>query len=272
MDDFVPSEEQLLHLQRLAAAGQLSAAYAHEINNLLTGVLGYASLVRRMVADQPAIASDMDRIREQAERIAQLVRHLLDLSRRGSGSPEPVDLSMVVDRVLGLRERPLKRANVEIIRTYSETVPRVEAVPEEIEQVVLNLLNNAVQAMPKGGRLEVHLRVDESEGQVCLEIKDTGCGIPPEALPRVFEPFFTTKPRGQGTGLGLYVSRRIVERHGGTMAIQSQVGVGTTVQVYLPLARPEACHATRDREADEDEEQSWLFHLLEEGSGQEENL
>ncbi len=263
MDDFVPSEEQLLHLQRLAAAGQLSAAYAHEINNLLTGVLGYASLVRRMVADRPAVASDVDRIREQAERIAQLVRHLLDLSRRGSGTKEPVDLNLVVDRVLGLRERPLKRANVEIVRTYSETIPRVEAVPEEMEQVVLNLVNNAVQAMPKGGRLEVHLRVDEGAGEVCLEIKDTGCGIPPELLPRVFEPFFTTKPRGQGTGLGLYVSRCIVERYGGTIVIQSQVDVGTTVQVFLPLARPEVSRAARGREADEDEEHSWAFHRIE---------
>ena len=268
MDDFVPSEEQLLHLQRLAAAGQLSAAYAHEINNLLTGVLGYASLVRRMVADRPAVASDVDRIREQAERIAQLVRHLLDLSRRGGGTREQVDLSMVVDRVLGLRERPLKRANVEIVRTYSEVVPRVEVVPEEIEQVVLNILNNAVQAMPKGGRLEVHLTVDEGEGQVCLEIKDTGCGIPPEVLPRVFEPFFTTKPRGQGTGLGLYVSRCIVERHGGTMAIRSEVGVGTSVQVFLPLARPEASRLALDREAEEEEH--WLLSLTEEPFGTEE--
>lgn len=270
MGDFVPSEEQLLHLQRLAAAGQLSAAYAHEINNLLTGVLGYASLVRRMVADRPVVASDVDRIREQAERIAQLARHLLDLSRRGGGTRESVDLSMVVDRVLGLRERPLKRANVEIVRTYSEAIPRVEAVPEEIEQVVLNLLNNAVQAMPKGGRLEVHLRVDEGAGEVCLEIKDTGCGIPPEALPRVFEPFFTTKPRGQGTGLGLYVSRRIVERHGGTMAIQSEVGVGTTVRVFLPLARPEARRAAQEQGADETEEPSWLFHELGRGLDSEE--
>ncbi|MGC8839334.1 MAG: sensor histidine kinase [Anaerolineae bacterium] len=268
MDDCVPSEEQLLHLQRLAAAGQLSAAYAHEINNLLTGVLGYASLVRRMVADRPAVASDVDRIREQAERIAQLVRHLLDLSRRGSSTREQVDLSMVVDRVLGLRERPLKRANIEIVRTYSETIPRVEAVPEEIEQVVLNILNNAVQAMPKGGRLEVHLTVDEGAGQVCLEVRDTGCGIPPEALPRVFEPFFTTKPRGQGTGLGLYVSRCIVERHGGSMAIQSEVGVGTVVQVFLPLARPEASRAARAREAEEEEH--WLLQEVEKGFGSEE--
>lgn len=270
MDDFVPSEEQLLHLQRLAATGQLSAAYAHEINNLLTGVLGYASLVRRMVADRPAVASDVDRVREQAERIAQLVRHLLDLSRRGTGTREQVDLSMVVDRVLGLRERPLKRANIKIVRTYSEVVPRVEVVPEEIEQVVLNVVNNAVQAMPKGGRLEVHLTVDEGAGQVCLEIKDTGCGIPPEVMPRLFEPFFTTKPRGQGTGLGLYVSHRIVERHGGTMAIQSKVGVGTAVQVFLPLAQPRACGTAQGREAGEEEEQSWLLHLTEEQFGGEE--
>lgn len=266
MEDFVPSEEQLLHLQRLAVAGQISAAYAHEINNLLTGVLGYASLVRRMVADRPAVANDVDRIREQAERIAQLARHLLDLSRRESSAPESVDLGMLVDRVLGLRERQFKRLNITIRRVYGEMLPRVEAVPEEIEQVVLNIVNNAVQAMPKGGRLEVRLWLHEDGQQVCLEIKDTGCGISPEALPRVFEPFFTTKPRGQGTGLGLYVSRRIVERHGGTIAIHSEVGVGTTVQIALPLAQPQTCRTALE----EDEEESWLLPEVERQVGADE--
>ncbi|MGQ9586704.1 MAG: sensor histidine kinase [Anaerolineae bacterium] len=254
MDEFGPSEEQLRHLQRLAAAGQLSAAYAHEINNLLTGVLGYASLVRRMVADRPAVAKDVDRIKEQAERIAQLARHLLDLSRRESRTMEKVDLSLIVDRVLALRERQLKRMNVEIVRSYAEVVPRVEAIPEEIEQVVLNLLNNSIQAMPKGGRLKVSLDADNGVEQVCLEIADTGCGIAASAFPHIFEPFFTTKPRGQGTGLGLYVSRSIVVRYGGSIEVHSQEGMGTTVRVVLPTTQRQ-----RGQDPGEDEEEPHLF-------------
>jgi len=261
VDDFVPSEEQLLHLQRLAAAGQLSAAYAHEINNLLTGVLGYSSLVRRMVVDRPAVAKDVDRIREQAERIAQLARHLLDLSRRDSRVMERVDLSLLVDRVLAVREYQFKRLDIEIVRSYDEALPRVEVIPEEMEQVVLNLINNSVQAMPKGGRLEVHVWLEKDLEQSCLEIKDTGCGIPAKALPHIFEPFFTTKPRGQGTGLGLYVSRCIVVRHGGSIEVHSQPGKGAVVRVALPLS-----HAQRHEER-EDEEERWLLYQQDKHSG-----
>jgi signal transduction histidine kinase len=230
-------EEKLLHLQRLAAVGQLSAAYAHEINNLLTGVLGYSSLVRRMVMDRPAVAQDVDRVSEQARRIGQLASHLLDLSRRDSNRMELVDLALVVDRVLALRQQQLKRRNVEIVRLYAADTPRIEAVPEEMEQVVLNLVNNSIQAMSDGGQLCIRLWAEADAPRVGLEIADTGCGIAPESLDHLFEPFFTTKPRGQGTGLGLYVSRSIVERHGGSIFINSQLQKGTSVHIRLPIVQ-----------------------------------
>ena len=235
MRDFVLEEEQVLHLQRLAAVGQLSAAYAHEMNNLLTGVLGYASLVRRMVDDRPALARDVDRIQSQARRVADLALHLLDLSRSDLGCMDVVDLKSLVDRVLALREYQFKRRNITIVRSYSEDLPRVELMPELIEQVLLNLVNNSVQAVSESGTLEIRLALDGEADQVRLSVMDSGHGIPAEAMPRVFEPFFTTKARGQGTGLGLYVSRHIVERHGGTITARSEVGIGTTVSFTLPV-------------------------------------
>ncbi|NLE75938.1 MAG: hypothetical protein GX605_04205 [Chloroflexi bacterium] len=241
-------EDELLHLQRLAMVGQLSATYAHEINNLLTGVLGYSSLVRRMVDDRPALARDVDRIREQSGRIAQLAQHLLDLSRRDAGAMECLDLAALLDRLLALREQQFRRQRVEIARLYEADLPRVEIIPGEIEQVVVNLLNNALQAMPQGGRLEVRLYRDQDPGFVCLEVTDSGCGIPAAVLPRLFQPFFTTKCRGSGTGLGLYVSQTIVQRHVGSIAIQSEDGRGTTVRVVLPQTHPRQWQAEQENQ------------------------
>jgi signal transduction histidine kinase len=225
--------QQLWHAAKLATVGELTASFAHEINNPLQTVsLHLESLSRRLAAD-PASLRELSVVGKEIDRIARLVRDMMQFSRKGEQRVSAVSLSEELERTLDLLLHLLRKRGIETIKDFPDDVALVEADPEQLQQTFLNLFTNASDAMPSGGTLTLRLR---NGPKVLLEIVDTGTGIAPADLPRVMETFFTTKPPGSGTGLGLPICRRIVESHGGSICIESELGKGTTVRILLPAA------------------------------------
>ena len=231
------AQASLRRAERLSALGRLSAAVAHEINNPLTGILGLLELIREdCPADctiNPHLHQDLEKVNRQMEAIAQLARQLRDFSKPPRQERRPVVLNQVVQEVLHLVGRELQKRHIEVIRELDPELPPVEASPEQMSEVLLNLVINAQDAMPEGGQLRI--RTWAQDGRVHLQVSDTGSGIPPEVQEHVFEPFFTTKGE-QGTGLGLSICYSIVQDHGGEIQLESQVGRGSTFTVLLPVA------------------------------------
>jgi len=232
------TQKQLILSERLSAVGELSASVAHEINNPLAGVLVYSKLLSRKLSsgkiDREEMLADFNKIEDAVNHCTQIVRGLLDFSRQSEPNFEQVDLSEVITRVITLIEHQAVKSRVEIVRQEVPVSP-VFADSRQLQQVFLNLIMNAIQAMPGGGKLTVGIS-NGSEGWVKVSVSDTGVGIPPENMPKLFTPFFTTKGE-KGVGLGLAVSYGIVERHGGRIEVQSEVGKGSTFTVFLPAVR-----------------------------------
>lgn len=220
----------LLMSERLASLGRLSAGLAHEINNPLTGVLLHASkTLDSLPADDPR-RKPMQTVVEETKRCREVIRGLLDFARQSAPCKQQVRVEDVVARAVAVVEPQAARRGVRV-ETGGGPVPEVIADPAQLQQVVLNLLLNAIDAMPGGGVVKVAWSAEG--GNVEVAVTDTGVGIAPELLGRVFEPFFTTK-EGKGTGLGLAVSWGIVEQHGGTIRVSSEPGAGSTFTVVLP--------------------------------------
>jgi two-component system cell cycle sensor histidine kinase/response regulator CckA len=240
-------EEQLVQSQKMEAVGRLAGGIAHDFNNLLTGILGYSDILRDGLADDDPLRADADEVKKAADRAASLTRQLLAFSRRQVLRPRVIDLNTIVDEMERML-RPLIGEDVELVTACSAEVGRVEADPGQIEQVIANLVVNARDAMPNGGRLviatadsdvdEEHARAHVAEmtpgPYVLLSVTDSGVGIEPEALGHLFEPFFTTKDVGKGTGLGLATVYGIVKQSGGYIWVYSEPGRGTSFQIYLP--------------------------------------
>jgi signal transduction histidine kinase/CheY-like chemotaxis protein len=227
------TQAQLVQSAKLAAIGELAANIAHEINNPLTTVLGFASFIaERLPADDPT-REELGLIQEEASRARDIVRDLLQFSRQRDFMPEPSDVNAVIDQVLGMVRRQGALQTITLNETYAADLPMVEMDVPRIKQVFLNIINNAVYAMKAGGSLTLRTSADGVMARIAFE--DTGPGIPPDNLSRIFDPFFTTKPEVSGTGLGLSVSLGIVQSHGGTIEVQSEVGRGSTFSVLLPF-------------------------------------
>ena len=234
------AHEQMLRVEKMASIGKLAAVVAHEINNPLAGILTYAKLLKKQFSREnnrkydDAISS-LDLIETESRRCGEIIKNLLTFSRPTSMNHEPADLNAVIDRCVRLVQHQFELQNIQLHLNLAQDLPRVRCDPAQIEQVVLALVMNAIAAMPKGGNLSLcSRRIDESS-QVQLEVKDDGTGIPPELMSQMFEPFFTTKERGHGLGLGLAISRMIVERHQGRIDVQSEPGRGATFIITLPL-------------------------------------
>ncbi|RMG97056.1 MAG: PAS domain-containing protein [Deltaproteobacteria bacterium] len=227
-------EAQVLRSQKLAAVGVLAAGIAHEINNPLSGVVGYAQLLVERDDLPEDVRIRLRRILDSARRCQRIVEGVLLFSRkRGTGDFASVDVRDVVDRVVRLGEYQWRMRNARIVRDPDESVV-VRGDADRLEQVVLNLVANAVDAMPRGGTVRVGVRTEGDRAVV--EVQDAGVGIDPDVLPRIFDPFFSTKDVGKGTGLGLAISYGIVEEHGGTIQVESKPGEGTRFAVLLPRA------------------------------------
>jgi PAS domain S-box-containing protein len=224
-------EDQILRAQKLAAVGLLAAGIAHEINNPLSGVVGYSRLLLEKPLE-PWIREKVEKIAASGERCRKIVEGVLLFSRQREGvKKRPLELSALVDRVISIGEYQWRMHNVRILREGLGPA-HVVGDSNQLEQVLLNLLSNAVDAMPRGGR--IRLKTGREDGRVKLEITDEGCGIPPEIVDRIFDPFFSTKEIGKGTGLGLAISYGIIKDHGGDILVRSQPGQGSTFTILLP--------------------------------------
>jgi two-component system, NtrC family, sensor kinase len=225
---------QLVQSEKMAAVGQLSAGLAHEVKNPLAGILGFAQLTRRSLSDPEAIKNNLDVIERETRRCTEIIGNLMRFSRQEPGERAALDVNSVVERAVKLVEHQLGLKNVKIERQLGSSLPHLLGNANQIQQVLMNLLINAQQAMePKGGTARVRTFADQ--GRITLEVEDTGPGIPDELRARIFEPFFTTKPAGQGTGLGLSVSYGIVRDHGGEIRAEKGAdGRGARFVIVLP--------------------------------------
>jgi signal transduction histidine kinase/DNA-binding NarL/FixJ family response regulator len=240
------TQAQLIQSTKLAAIGELAANIAHEINNPLTSVLGFASYLAEQVPPGQPWREELDLIQEEAGRARDIVRDLLHFSRQREFIPQITDLNVVLEQTLAMVRRQGALDSITLQEDYASGLAPVEIDVPRIKQVFLNLINNAVYVMrDRGGSLTI--RSSASGDMVQVEVIDTGTGIAPEHMHRIFEPFFTTKPEVSGTGLGLSVSLGIVESHGGVIEVQSELGKGSTFTVKLP-AKPGATIEDQDSE------------------------
>jgi two-component system NtrC family sensor kinase len=234
---------QVLHMEKMASLGKLSATVAHEINNPISGVLTYSRLIERELADQPVDPErhkELDRylhlVQQECVRCGKIVQNLLTFARRTGTDLDTTDLNEVVERSLMLVQHHLEISGVTLRTELLDRDAEIVADAGQLQQALVALFVNAVEAMPSGGDLFVGLR-GGADG-VEIRVADTGVGIPPEILAQVFEPFFSTKLNESGVGLGLAVVYGIVHRHGGRIDIESMPGLGTTVRVRLPRTPP----------------------------------
>ena len=230
--------EQLTRTDRMATVGQLVTEFAHEIRNPLTAITAYAQFVqRRMAPREPETVQDMERIVRQARRITKMAENILEFARTQPLETRLTDIHHLLDEVLAFISFHLQRRGIVVETHYDPNMQAMLVDPDQLEQVFLNIIINAAYAMEREGHLTVTTAwLDDRETPTArVSFADTGVGIPLENLPRLFEPYFTTRPPGQGTGLGLYVCQKVVEKHGGRIEVESQVGEGSTFHVYLPV-------------------------------------
>ena len=230
---------QLLQAQRLSSVGALASSVAHEFNNILTTIINYARIGLRPTTDDAGRVQALEKILKGGQRAATVINSMLGFARNTSTQREMTDLAALVEEVLILAEKDLSKHRIHVEKRFHSR-PRASVVPAQIEQVLLNLIINARQAMPRGGHLRIEVRENAPARMVELKVSDTGVGIPPERLRLIFEPFYTTKEPDAaghgGTGLGLSVCRQIIEQHHGRIRVESLVGKGSTFTVKLPVS------------------------------------
>jgi len=237
MDAQRAAENRLLQAAKLAAVGEMAAGIAHELNNPLTSVTGFAELLLNDMEDGSASRADLELVLHEARRARDVVRRLLDFARQSESTRARVSINEIVDDVVALTRHLVHTGGVQLQLRLSENLPWVSVDQNQMKQVLLNLVHNALQAMPNGGEMEISTGVltrDHREW-VTVSVRDTGVGIPPDVQARIFEPFYTTKGKQGGTGLGLSVTYGIVTDHGGQIDVESQPGQGSCFSVRLPL-------------------------------------
>jgi two-component system NtrC family sensor kinase len=224
----------ILRSEKLASIGRLASGIAHEINNPLTGVLTYSSLLLEDMKGTK-YEEDLTVIRDETMRCRGIVRGLLDFARENKPERVLSDLNAIIEDSLRILEKHVSFQNIEIVKALDRPLPRVSVDPQEIRTVINNLALNAADAMPNGGRLTIATSAEPQFGMVVITVADTGVGISEENAGKIFEPFFTTKEKGKGTGLGLAVTYGVIQRHGGLINLESRVGQGTKFTIKLPL-------------------------------------
>jgi nitrogen-specific signal transduction histidine kinase/CheY-like chemotaxis protein len=240
--DLERTQEQLIQSQKMEAVGRLAGGVAHDFNNQLTAIMGYADFLLEGLAEGDGRRGDVVEILRAAGRAAELTRQLLAFSRRQVLRPRVVDLNELVGEMRGMLQR-LIGENIRLRTTCAEGPLRVRADPAQLEQVIMNLAVNARDAMPEGGLLEIATRTELSRAGHpggpfhVMRVTDTGTGMSPEVMSRLFEPFFTTKEPGRGTGLGLSTAYGIVKQSGGSITCRSALAEGTTFEISLPATR-----------------------------------
>ncbi len=238
MNELQSAQEQLVHSTKMAAIGELAANVAHEVNNPLTSVLGYTTHLLK-TPEMPELSKRILSMMEQETlRVRKIIRNLLDFARQKASWFHPSDLLFPLRETIAFVHGAAESSSVKIYETYDGSPVVVNMDANEIKQVFINIINNAMQAMPKGGELRIRLAVVDDQEAV-VEFVDTGVGITEENIRKIFEPFFSTKETGEGTGLGLSISYRIIQNHGGRIEVESKPGRGTAFKVFLPLSKKE---------------------------------
>jgi two-component system NtrC family sensor kinase len=245
------AHDKMLQVEKMASIGKLAAVVAHEVNNPLSGILTYAKLMRKWLdrdeideAHRKELGQCADLIAAESRRCGELVKNLLTFSRTAPMNLIWGDLNQVMERCVKLVQHKLDLATIVLQMDLDRELPTVHCDPAQIEQVILALVINAIDAMPRGGNLWLRTRNLPQSGQVELQVRDDGSGIPSDLLAKLFEPFVTTKEIGKGVGLGLAISRTIVERHSGQIEVESQLGRGTCFHIFLPLDANESASAS----------------------------
>jgi len=227
------AQAQLVQSEKLASIGELAAGVAHEINNPLGVMLGFTQVILKKLPEKDQLRKPLTSIEREGLRCKKIIQGLLDFSRRSTPTLEPVNVNEVTEAAVKLIEHQIRIENIKLVKGYAPNLPEIQADSNQLQQVFVNLIINAYHAMPKGGELRITTRPLGNKVQIIFA--DTGMGIPATNLKRIFDPFFTTKEVGKGTGLGLSVSYGIIQEHGGKIEVDSQVGVGTTFVVTLPV-------------------------------------
>jgi signal transduction histidine kinase len=237
---------KLLHHDKMASLGKLSASVVHEINNPIAGILNLIILMKRILAENSLDPKDIEQfnfylnlMETETRRTSRVVSNLLAFSRQSKMEMKPVDINRLLEQTLVLNSNLLKIASVKVQKRMDSSLPNIVGSEDQLKQVFMNLISNAAQAMePKeGGVLRIETSLSTKEPGVMVKIKDSGIGIPEEDIPRLFEPFFTTRKR-KGVGLGLSVVYGIIQDHGGSIYVKSKVGEGATFSVKLPIHPP----------------------------------
>jgi two-component system NtrC family sensor kinase len=234
------AENRLIQSEKQASVGRLAAGVAHEINNPLTGILTFTRILQRSKEIGEKNQSHLQKIAESTVRVRKIVKGLLDFSRQTELDKEPTDVNKLIQTVISAMENQALVKGVDITFTPGENLPMLTLDRNQFQSVLLNMIINALDATDPGGTINIYTAAglsasDTGHKGVEITIADTGCGIPPDNLDKLFDPFFSTKEVGQGTGLGLSVSYGIVQRHGGTIRVQSEIGKGSTFFVWIPI-------------------------------------
>ena len=234
LDTLQATQDQLVQSEKLASLGQLAAGVAHELNNPLGTILLYSDILLKEAPPDSQMREDLEVILEETKRCKIIVGSLLEFARQNQVVARPTDLNALILSVIEVEKKRYEGKPVEIIHALADDLPKIQTDHAQIMQVLVNLIENAVDAMPEGGRVDVRT-LKEPDGMVTIEIEDNGTGIPPEDLKKLFTPFFTTKPIGKGTGLGLPIVYGIVKMHRGQIVVRSEVSRGTTFVIQLPI-------------------------------------
>ncbi len=238
------TEVELIRSEKLASLGQLAASVAHEINNPLAGIMVYITLLLKKYQEKKLQTEETEiqllKMKKELERTSGIIRNLLDFSRRSDADMRPIEINRVVEAALLLVRHQISLENIALELKLAKDLPLVHAAFDQIQQVLINIILNATQAMPDGGKLTIatsiarNVKINETfKNTIKIDITDTGVGIPKENLSKLFTPFFTTKEKGKGVGLGLSVVHGIIERHKGKIEVVSELNKGTTFTIYL---------------------------------------
>ena len=238
-------EQQLQHSERLAAIGHMAAGIAHEVGNPLTSISSLVQLMQRRTSDV-FLSENLSKIREHINRITKIVRDLVDFSRPTLISKSSTDVNKLVNSAVGLLKHDSRTRNIDFVIDTQPGLPATMGVPDQLHQVLVNLLLNAVDAVTECQDKQIAVITKSVDSFVQIRVVDNGCGIPDEIKNRIFEPFFTTKEVGNGTGLGLSVSHGIIKRMGGNILVDSVFNKGTTFTIQLPIREKKLQHAGND--------------------------
>jgi len=237
------TQAKLLHRDKMISLGRLSAGVVHEINNPLAGILNYARLMNRILKKgkldderQEKFSRYLTLMESESHRISQIVSSLLTFSRKSESTRDPLSVTDLIQKCILLSRHRMLLANIELFQDIPPDLPAIQGDVNQLQQCLINLIFNAMDAMDGGGRMDISAGYDAIKKIVFIQVKDTGHGITPENKQRIFEPFFTTKDEGYGVGLGLSILFGIIEAHGGNVGVKSTLGKGTAFTLYLPIS------------------------------------